>query len=206
MNVYEKIHAVMQDVEYLQKDDTVGEGRSSYKAITEEKVTTAVRAALVKHGLVIVPVEIEHKREDQPVTDKYGNEKVYRLSTVNVKYRVQNIDDPEDYVTATSCGTGVDTQDKGAGKAMTYAYKYLLLRTFAIPTGEDPDKTASAELDEMYQPSVQTPITEREYKNLLALVEKHGLSKEWLMEATGKARGSDITKAEYAQIVKRFNG
>lgn len=26
---------------------------------------------------------------------------------------------------------------------MTYAYKYLLLRTFAIPTGDDPDKVSS---------------------------------------------------------------
>ena len=31
---------------------------------------------------------------------------------------------------------------------MTYAYKYMLLRTFAIPTGEDPDKVSSAELDD----------------------------------------------------------
>ena len=31
---------------------------------------------------------------------------------------------------------------------MTYSYKYLLLRTFAIPTGEDPDKISSAELDD----------------------------------------------------------
>lgn len=31
---------------------------------------------------------------------------------------------------------------------MTYAFKYLFLRTFAIPTGEDPDKVSSAELDE----------------------------------------------------------
>ena len=49
-----------------------------------------------------------------------------------------------------SSGTGVDTQDKGVGKAMTYAYKYLLLRTFAIPTGEDPDKISSAELDDRF--------------------------------------------------------
>ena len=31
---------------------------------------------------------------------------------------------------------------------MTYAFKYMWLRTFAIPTGEDPDKISSAQLDE----------------------------------------------------------
>lgn len=31
---------------------------------------------------------------------------------------------------------------------MTYAFKYMWLRAFALPTGEDPDKISSAELDE----------------------------------------------------------
>ena len=45
-------------------------------------------------------------------------------------------------------------QDKGVGKAMTYAYKYMLLRTFAIPTGEDPDKISSAETDKKVEKEV----------------------------------------------------
>ena len=32
---------------------------------------------------------------------------------------------------------------------MTYAFKYMWLRTFAIPTGEDPDKVSSDELDDL---------------------------------------------------------
>jgi hypothetical protein len=127
----------MQDVEYLQKDDKVSFGNTSYKAISEEKVTGTIRAALVKHGLVIVPTEQEHSKE--------GN-----LSTVNVKYQITDIDTGE-FIVAVSSGTGVDTQDKGVGKAMTYAYKYLLLRTFAIPTGDDPDKVSSEELDAKFK-------------------------------------------------------
>jgi len=34
---------------------------------------------------------------------------------------------------------------------MTYAFKYMWLRTFALPTGEDPDKISSAELDEKFR-------------------------------------------------------
>lgn len=201
MNIYEKIHAIMQEVEYLQKDDTVGYGRSSYKAITEEKVTRAVREAMVKHGVVIVPFRMEHTRDDQVVVDKDGNEKVNRLSTVNVSYRIQNIEDPEDFVVAVSSGTGVDTQDKGVGKAMTYAYKYLMLRTFAIPTGEDPDKTSSAEIDAMYQ---RKYITEREYNRLLTLCHAHDHNADWLMEQTGATNGREITTEAYARIVKEL--
>lgn len=135
MNIYQKIAAVMQDVQYLCKDDRVEFGNTKYKAISEEKVTSTVRESLIKNGIVIIPVEQAHHREGT-------------LSTVDVSYRVQNVDDPEDFIVAKSSGTGADTQDKGVGKAMTYAYKYLLLRTFAIPTGEDPDKVSSAELDD----------------------------------------------------------
>ena len=134
MNIYQKIAEVMKDIQYLCKDDHVQYGQTNYKAVSEEKVTSTVRESLINNGIVIVPVEQSHHREGT-------------LSTVDVAYRIQNIDDIEDYVIAKSSGTGADTQDKGVGKAMTYAYKYLLLRTFAIPTGEDPDKISSAELD-----------------------------------------------------------
>ncbi|AYB40002.1 ERF family protein [Brevibacillus laterosporus] len=134
MSVYKKILAVMNDVSYLQKDDKVEFKSTKYKAISEEKVTSAVGKAMREHGLVIIPIHQEHSKTDQ-------------LTTVNVRYRIVDVD-TGDSIEAVSSGTGADTQDKGVGKAMTYAYKYLLLRTFAIPTGEDPDKVSSAELDE----------------------------------------------------------
>lgn len=135
MNIYQKIAEVMKDVQYLCKDDHVQFGQQDYKAVSEEKVTSTVRESLLKNGMVIVPIEQLHHREGT-------------LSTVDVSYRIQNIEDIEDFIIAKSSGTGADTQDKGVGKAMTYAYKYLLLRTFAIPTGNDPDKISSAELDD----------------------------------------------------------
>lgn len=134
LNLYQKISAVMKDVEYLSKDDAIEFKSTKYKAISEEKVTSTVRASLIKHGLIILPIEQEHKRVDT-------------LTTVDVKYKIIDIDTGEFEILASS-GTGADTQDKGVGKAMTYSYKYLLLRSFAIPTGEDPDKVSSAELDE----------------------------------------------------------
>jgi hypothetical protein len=133
MNLYQKISAVMKDVDYLQKDDHISFNKTNYKAISEEKVTSTVRQALIKYGLVILPIEQEHSRE--------GN-----LSIVNTKYKIVDTDTGQ-FEIIVSSGTGADTQDKGVGKAMTYSYKYMLLRTFAIPTGEDPDKVSSAELD-----------------------------------------------------------
>lgn len=134
VGLYQKMLAVYRAVDYLQKDDHVSYKNTNYKAISEEKVTSAVRKALVENNLIVFPIEQEHKKD--------GN-----LTTVNVKYKIVDCETGE-YEILVSSGTGVDTQDKGVGKAMTYAFKYLFLRTFAIPTGEDPDKISSAELDD----------------------------------------------------------
>lgn len=149
-NLYQKISAVMQDIQYLQKDDKVSMGNSgSYKAMSEEKVTQTVRESLITHGLVILPVAQSHDRNE--LRDKDGILKGY-LSIVDTQYKIVDIDTGQFELLASS-GTGADTQDKGVGKAMTYSYKYLLLRTFAIPTGDDPDKVSSAALDEQHEAS-----------------------------------------------------
>lgn len=135
LNLHQKMLKVMESIEYLNKDDAVAYGQTKYKAMSEEKVTMTVRKELVKQGIVVFPIE--------QTVEKDGN-----LTTTNTKYRMVNVDDPMDYIDLASSGQGADTQDKGVGKAMTYSFKYMLLRTFAIPTGEDPDKIASEKIDD----------------------------------------------------------
>jgi hypothetical protein len=59
---------------------------------------------------------------------------------------------------------------------MTYSFKYLLLRTFAIPTGEDPDKIASAQIDDdMKRAEIKKKIEQTEtdtQKYLMAMGQK----------------------------------
>ena len=134
MNIFEKISAIMTDIQYLTKDDHVSFGNTSYKALSEEKVTSIMRAELLKYKLVVYPLVQTSSRTGS-------------ITHVDVVYRMVNVENPEEYIDIASCGDGADTQDKGSGKAMTYAFKYMWLRTFALPTGEDPDKISSAELD-----------------------------------------------------------
>lgn len=149
MNIYEKILGIMTEVQKLQKDGKVDFANTHYKALTEEKVTTIMREKLLKYKLVVFPVEQNWSRQ--------GN-----ISHVDVMYKMVNVENPEEWIPIASCGDGADTQDKGSGKAMTYAYKYMWLRTFALPTGEDPDKISSEELD----------AKEKEEKEEKAKVEK----------------------------------
>lgn len=200
MNVFQKIAEVMKDISYLQKDDNVKTGyNNSYKAITEEKVTSAVRASLISHGLVIIPVRQDRTTSSETVIDKNGNQKNNHLVEVDTQYRIQNIDDAEDYIIAVSSGSGVDTQDKGVGKAMTYSYKYLLLRTFAIPTGEDPDKVSSDIYSNEFMP-VQT-ITKVQAKTLLGIAQNKGHDANWLLAKCGVEKLGEVTTDTYAKVM-----
>lgn len=204
MNIYEKINAVMKEIEYLTKDDKVEFGTTKYKAISEEKVTTAVRNELVKQGIVILPVEQESSNQELIRTEKSVN----MLTSVHVKYRIQNIEDKEDYIEVESNGTGVDTQDKGVGKAMTYAYKYMLLRTFAIPTGEDPDKISSAETDDKIGKELDdTIISELKAKALEDAISNNKISDEVVTEVINKfgyTNTREIKMRDYMKIVTEF--
>ena len=222
-NLWSKIWLVMKDVEYLQKDDNVSmPGSGTYKAITEEKVTTEVGKAMRKHGLIIYPIELAERREDQKVVRSSGKDAIDRIATVNVKYRIC---DPEsgEFDIIVSSGTGIDSGDKAIGKAMTYAYKYALLRTFGIPTGEDPDKIASEDVTPSNNRSVSpqsapktvsTPkannpavITEEQRKALVVRLQSEE-DKSRLMDILkgyGYAKSHDIKPEHYDEICKKYD-
>jgi len=205
MNIFQKINEVMKAIEYLTKDDKVEFGNTKYKAISEEKVTTAVRKELVKQGIVIIPIMQESTVTELIRTDKSVNQR----ADVHTRYRIQNIDDVNDFIEVESNGSGVDTQDKAVGKAMTYAYKYMLLRTFAIPTGEDPDKISSAETDYKIQNEIESQkvISEKLRRGLDTSIENNKLDDETvikILEKYGYTSTSEIKMKDYMNIVNEL--
>lgn len=198
MNIYQKMLEVMKGVTYLSKDDKVEFKTTKYKAISEEKVTSTVRAKLIEQGLVIFPIAQVHKREGT-------------LSTVDVTYRIVNTENPDEYIDVVSSGSGVDTQDKGVGKAMTYAYKYMLLRTFAIPTGEDPDKISSAQLDEEEKAKKEAEETEAkkitsvDISSMRRYFKKHSISEEKVLKAYKVDKAEDLSFGQFRAILAKKN-
>ena len=57
-SLYKKIHMVMVESEAIEKKMTVGEGKNSYKAVSEAAVLNAIKPLLKKHGLVMFPVGV----------------------------------------------------------------------------------------------------------------------------------------------------
>ena len=161
---------------------------------------------MIKHGIVIIPIEMITKREDETLKDFQGNDKVNRITTVETRYRIQNIDDKDDYIIAVSAGTGVDTQDKGVGKAMTYAYKYLLLRTFAIPTGEDADQISSEVYSSQFQ-TQKTKITEAEESELRIRIKESNVPTARVVNVLneyGYKTLQEIEESKYVEVTQKI--
>lgn len=128
LNVYQRLAKVMEEVTYIQKERKQG---MNYTIVSHDAVTAKVRPSLLKHGVIYHPVRCEHTHN--------GNRAECAMTV-----RFVNIDAPSDYFDVPSFGYGIDTQDKGPGKAMSYAVKYALLKALGLETGDDPDNDSIA--------------------------------------------------------------
>ena len=139
-NIYQRINAVMKDVEYVQKDGVIT-GGGGYKAVTHDQVTSVVRKSMVTHGIVI---EVRQLRSEMLI--KRDVEAGVKMHLYSADYDVSfiNIDNGTDRLTATINAHANDNGDKAPGKAASYAVKYAMLKTFTLETGEN-DESRSFE-------------------------------------------------------------
>ena len=61
----------------------------------------------------------------------------YKITSWNAVHDVVKI------IVGDYVGYGIDASDKGVGKAITYAYKYLLMKLFMLEVGTDEDSEYS---------------------------------------------------------------
>lgn len=155
MNLFEKMSNITNEVEKVAKKLKVGTGSSSYKAVAEADVLEAVKEKEYKYRVYSYPKDRVLKDQQiikRIVYDKDNNpkESYTFYSKIETTYCFVNIDKPEDQIETKVFSEGIDTGDKGSGKAITYADKYSLLKAYKIETGDDPDKTLSpSENDEI---------------------------------------------------------
>lgn len=211
MNLWEKISQISSEIEYLQKDDKVGFGNNAYKAISIEKVMSAVSEKMCKFGVVIYPIEQNYIRKDEEIIKKDGTVGINRISDVDVKYQVVNIHNSQEQIIVVSSGTGVDTQDKGIGKAMTYAYKNMIIKLFAIATGDDSDKIHSDDYtNKLYGNATGVKsdsglISEPQVKRLYALGKDKDVNKiKDILKHYNFADAKKVTKDKYQIICEEI--
>ena len=175
-NIYQRLHAVMQEVNYVQKDATVS-GGGSYKAVTHDQVTAHVRSHFVKHGIVLIPRLTSGAVVDTGRKTSSGNPIIRYEGLYDVSF--VNMDDPSDVCLIPVSAHAEDQGDKAPGKALSYATKYAILKALMLETGES-DESRTAEKPQ--------PLSEDEFDGL----------KKRLGEAKTKAKLKEILKECYA--------
>lgn len=168
-NIAQRLNAVMAEVDYVQKQPKKDGMQYSY--VSHDAVTKLVRPILQAHGVVYYPRNLQ--------VSQNGN-RTEAIFTV----RFENIDDRSDYIDVETVGYGVDNQDKGPGKAMSYGVKYALLKALGLETGDDPEKDQGPEAD--YKPDAFPGcITEAQWKELVEKADKAGADKQRLANYLG---------------------
>jgi len=141
LNIYQRINAVMQEVQYVQKDKQISGGGANYKAVTHDQVISVARAALVNHGVMIYPNQIEGGFLQ--MRDVNATPNPIKMGLYAGKYEINFVGvDKGDKITATVEAHANDNGDKAPGKALTYATKAAILKVLCLETGEDEESRA----------------------------------------------------------------
>lgn len=147
MNIYQKMAAITAELQTVAKNLDVKAGNGTYKAVSERDIIDAVKPLEEKYGIYSYPADREVIESSILENEKTYNGNTTKTSSfftrMKTTYMFINIDNPDERITTVTFSEGIDSQDKGSGKAMTYADKYALMKAYKISTGDDPDQNAS---------------------------------------------------------------
>lgn len=180
MNIYQRLNLVQRSITYIQKEKKQG---MRYSIVSHDAVTAKVRDPLVEHGVLYYPSDMN--------LEQVGN----RTQCV-MRVRFVNVDDPADYIEVATAGYGIDDQDKGPGKAISYAVKYALLKALGLESGDDPDMDQETEYED------ETTLAIKEFENAIALARTEadlrdvGASYKEAMETAVKKQPAKVQAAK----------
>ena len=132
--LWQKLLEVQRSVTYLQKDGEQTQG-GRFRYASSQMVLETIRAQMDAQGVLLQVATVEERLH---LNAAYSS--AQHLTEVVFEFTWINADAPEEREVCRWYGQGIDTGEKGVGKAMTYAEKYFLLKYFHVATGnDDPD-------------------------------------------------------------------
>ncbi len=203
----------MTETEGLKKDMAVGFGQNQYKAISEAAVLNTIKPLLKKYKIILMPTKIEVENWKDEFNTKNG-ESTRLITQVKAQYKIIDIESGE-FELLETVGHGVDTQDKASGKAMTYAYKALLQKTFCMFSGEDTDNEHSEDItnrqtkpqSKATSQSSTATVTEAQLKRLYAIAKTKGFTADQIKAAALKdydREPKEMDRTMYDRLVDRL--
>lgn len=198
MNLYEKIAEVSAIVRTIEKNLQIGTSSYGYKAVSDLDVVLAVKDAEKQVGLVSIPFKQELISSEVIKTiGKEGKETLVYVDNIKMTIRIVDLEEPSSFIDIESFGKGIDSSDKGFGKASTYARKYALLNAYKIATGSDPDQDKS----ETHQVA---PTIGQKKLSVINYLEKNLTVKENVLKHMKVDEVSQLTDENISTIFKTF--
>jgi ERF superfamily len=191
-----KLCEVGASLSYIEK-----RGKNSfhvYKYATEADIVSAIRLELYARNVFLIPNVVDVKRElIERKTVKDGKEKITQtaLTDMNVEWTWMDGESGET-IPCHVPGCGEDSGDKGTYKAFTGSEKYLLLKTFLIPTYDDAEQMTSGDKKALQQRIAKEKTAE--LKSQIAV--RDATNPE---EAEAEKRKGQVL---FVSIPQRFNG
>ena len=189
LNIYQRVNAVMKEVQYVQKDKKVD---GKYTVVTHDNVVAQLREHLVKHGIVIYP----EQTKNSIITDKDVASGV-KMLLYSGEYKIHfcNIDNPKDRISVKVNAHAADNGDKAPGKAVTYATKMALLKVFSLETGDDEESRGA---------DAKT-ITESQLEALQPMFDALPKDRQGLfLSLYGLAELADVPQKQHAKIMAQL--
>lgn len=120
-SIYSKIIEIQQEIKKVEPEEADG---LRFATVNHWDITTSVKEAALKKGLAILPYV--------KTTSHEGND-----TWVTVAIQITDTETGEQIVIGDYPGQGRDTQDKGPGKAISYAIKTAFLKIFMMGVRDD---------------------------------------------------------------------
>ncbi len=134
VGIYKKLHAVQLEVGRMSK--TGRNTSQNYDYLTESDISETFKNLFEKHRIFFTYSSSIAETRPSPTGKQL-------VTDVIINYQFIDLDSDEKHE-GFAAGQGSDSTDKGVYKAITGAVKYIFMKTFLIPTGDDPERDVKA--------------------------------------------------------------
>lgn len=208
LNLYQKLAKIRKRVEVMQKDKS----GYSYRYVSDAELLAKITGAMENNNVSLIPFVVPGTFHVEPYTyikTKKGVEETVNELLVNADmvYKWVNNDNPDEYIEVPWALVGHQSDaSQSFGSALTYSYRYFLLKYFGVATpDDDPDawrskqKAAEAEEDKLLAEQIINTLDETVRTFLADNKDKAAEVKELMTKYVKDANYKKITEPALAQ-------
>lgn len=184
LSIHQALACVMDDLPAIGKDQSASQAQGGYAYRGIEQITRHVQGLFAKYGVVVIPAVQSIDIREITVANKPWTD-----TTLMVRYTLVGPDGST--LEATTVGIGRDQSDKGCNKAMTQAFKYLLLQVLCISDAKDDADGTTVEAD-------QRPQRNQRVDQVLAELKALPHDGQQALKAWAESHGVRVTGAQLA--------